>query len=79
MITQSVIAIVERSDISANNTPFTVTVLGKNLFSDLYFCTGALIGPKNILTTAGCIVGSSAHFLKIRIESLEHTADGKAK
>ena len=69
-------AIVGGSDASANNAPFTVAVISSGIFGDTYICAGSLIGPKTVLTTAGCVDGSSTSSLKVRVGSLEHAAGG---
>ncbi|KAJ5117593.1 trypsin-like cysteine/serine peptidase domain-containing protein [Penicillium atrosanguineum] len=70
-------ALVGGSDASATNAPFTVAVLESTLFGNSYICAGSLIGPKTVLTTAGCVDGSSAISLKVRVGSLELATGGR--
>lgn len=73
---QSVHGIVGGNEASANSAPFTVAVISSGWFGDTYICAGSLIGPKTVLTTAGCADGSSASSLKVRVGSLEYAAGG---
>ncbi|KAJ6133949.1 trypsin-like cysteine/serine peptidase domain-containing protein [Penicillium sp. IBT 18751x] len=77
MVAHSASAIVGGSDASAGDAPFTVAIISSGIFGDAYICAGSLISSKSILTTAGCVDGSSASSLKARIGSLEHVAGGK--
>jgi secreted trypsin-like serine protease len=77
LIAQSVSALVGGSDASKDDAPFTVAIISSTWFGDSYICAGSLLGPKTVLTTAGCVGGSSASSLKIRAGSLEHAAGGK--
>ncbi|KAE8403251.1 trypsin-like cysteine/serine peptidase domain-containing protein [Aspergillus pseudonomiae] len=70
-------AIIGGSDASPDSAPFAVALISSTLFGDTYLCAGSLISPKTVLTTAGCVDGSSASSLKIRVGSLEHATGGK--
>ncbi|OGM48840.1 hypothetical protein ABOM_003016 [Aspergillus bombycis] len=77
IIASPVNAIVGGSEASPDSAPFTVAVISSTFFGDTYICAGSLISPKTVLTTAGCVSGSSASSLKIRVGSLEHATGGK--
>ncbi|KAJ5674517.1 trypsin-like cysteine/serine peptidase domain-containing protein [Penicillium maclennaniae] len=74
MVAHSASAIVGGSDASAGDAPFTVAIISSGFFGDTYICAGSLISSKSVLTTAGCVDGSSASSLKVRIGSLDHIA-----
>ncbi|KAJ6001142.1 trypsin-like cysteine/serine peptidase domain-containing protein [Penicillium waksmanii] len=76
-ILHSASAIVGGNDASAASAPFAVAIISSGWFGDSYHCAGSLIGPKSVLTTAGCVDGFSATSLKARIGSLEHAAGGQ--
>lgn len=73
----AVSAIVGGRDALKNDALFMIAVISSDWFGDSYICAGSLIGPKTILTTAGCFDGSSASSLKVRVGSLKHAMDGK--
>ncbi|KAJ5810338.1 trypsin-like cysteine/serine peptidase domain-containing protein [Penicillium pulvis] len=77
LFSQSAYGLVGGSDASADNAPFTAAVISSGIFGDSYICAGSLIGPKTVLTTAGCADGSSVSSLKVRLGSLEHATGGK--
>ncbi|KAL4907674.1 trypsin-like cysteine/serine peptidase domain-containing protein [Aspergillus multicolor] len=70
-------ALVGGSPAPSDAAPYAAAILSSGWFGDNYICTGSLIAPRTILTSAECVHGSSASSLKVRTGSANRSSGGK--
>lgn len=70
-------AIVHGTQATSLEFPFVAAVLASGWSGYSLKCTGVVVGPKTILTTASCVDGFSASSLHVRVGSADYTTGGR--
>lgn len=77
LLAAPVSAIIDGTLAEATTAPFTVAILKTGRLGEGYKCSGALIGPHTVVTTAKCIYDVSRSDIQVRVGSLQRSTGGQ--